>query len=188
MGYSQEVAALNLRDFDTKREDMIQLEKSSSYKLGELAIEAQRLYAHECRIRNAFAKGFREQRPLEKVLSRETRYIATALRADLRSVDRSGLLREWEFKIQADHYVLGQILTYVAHARKELGFRPVRGVIAAFTFSDDLRMAIEVMNLNIELVTVPLWMSSAGRVPHAGARPPKIPSIPQLNKTVQPKK
>jgi len=27
------------------------------------------------------------------------------------------LLREWESKIDTDHYVLGQILTYVAHAR-----------------------------------------------------------------------
>jgi hypothetical protein len=164
---------------------MIALQQSLSYKFGELEAEAQRLYAHECRIRNAFARDFKAQRPTERVLSRETRYIATALRADLRSVEKSGLLREWEFKIQADHYVLGQILTYVAHARQEMRFRPVRGVIAAFSFSDDLRMAIEVMNLNIELVTVPLWMSSAGSVPNTGAKTPKIPSIPQLSKTTQ---
>jgi hypothetical protein len=40
-------------------------------------------------------------------------------------------LREWEFKIDTDHYVLGQILTYVAHARWQMSFRSVRGVIAA---------------------------------------------------------
>jgi RecB family endonuclease NucS len=165
---------------------MILLEKSSSYKFGELTVDAQRIYAHECRIRNAFARDFKVQRPSEKVLSRETRYAATALRADLRSIDTNGLLREWEFKIDADHYVLGQVLTYIAHARRELGFRPVRGVIAAFSFTDDLRMAIEVMNLNIELVTVPLWMSSAGAVPNVGATAPKIPSIPQRSKTTQP--
>lgn len=168
--------------------DMQDSQESSASKLGELAPEAQRLYAHECRIRNAFASNFREQRPLERVLSCETRYTATALRADLRSVDRTGLLREWEFKIQADHYVLGQILTYVAYARQEMRFRPVRGVIASFSFTDDLRMAIEVMNLNIELVTVPQWMSSAGRIPNLGAKAPKIPSIPQLDKAARLKK
>jgi RecB family endonuclease NucS len=165
------------------KRDMVVLEKSSSYKFGELPDDAQRMYAHECRIRNAFARDFKVQRPSEKVLSRETRYAATALRADLRSIDTNGLFREWEFKIDADHYVLGQILTYIAHARREMGFRPVRGVIAAFSFTEDLRMAIEVMNLNIELVTVPLWMSSAGGVPNAGAAAPKIPSIPQRSKT-----
>jgi hypothetical protein len=141
--------------------------------------EASKVYAHECRIRNAFAGDFRTQRPSERVLSRETRYKATALRADLRSVDRSGLIREWEFKIDADHYVLGQILTYVAHARRELNFRPVRGVIAAFTFSEELRMAIEVMNLNIELVLVPPWLRRGGKNPTLGSQPLPIPSIPK---------
>lgn len=161
---------------------MTEFSKSFPCKLGELDFDTQRIYSHECKIRNAFAQDFRNQRPLEKVLSRETRYIATALRADLRSIDQKGLLREWEFKIDADHYVLGQILTYVAHARRQMSFRPVRGVIAAFSFTDDLRMAIEVMNLNIELVTVPLWMSSAGRVPISGGKALKIPSIPRLTK------
>lgn len=142
--------------------------------------EAKRLFAHECRIRNAFAADFSMQRPLERVMSKETRYKVTALRADLRSIDQRGLIREWEFKIDADHYVLGQILTYVAHARKELNFRPVRGVIAAFTFSADLQMAIEVMNLNIELVFIPLWLRNAGKNPALGAKPVSIPSIPAI--------
>lgn len=141
--------------------------------------EADKVFEHECRIRNAFAGDFRTQRPSERVLSRETRYKATGLRADLRSVDRSGLIREWEFKINADHYVLGQILTYVAHARREMNFRPVRGVIAAFTFSEDLRMAIEVMNLNIELVLVPPWLRRGGKNPTLGSQPLRIPSIPK---------
>jgi hypothetical protein len=56
---------------------MLELSKSSSYKFGELAVDAQGIYAHECRIRNAFARDLRNQRPLEKVLSRETRDIVT---------------------------------------------------------------------------------------------------------------
>lgn len=147
--------------------------------LQRLQEEAERLYEHECRIRNAFAADFRTQRPMERVISRETRYKTTALRADLRSVDGTGLIREWEFKIEADHYVLGQILTYVAHARRELNFRPVRGVIAAFTFTNELQMAIEVMNLNIELVTVPPWLRRGGKNPASGKRALSIPLIPK---------
>ena len=142
--------------------------------------DAKKLFAHECRIRNAFASDFSKQRPMERVMSKETRYKTTGLRADLRSIDQSGFIREWEFKIDADHYVLGQILTYVAHARKELNFRPVRGVIAAFTFSEELQMAIEVMNLNIELVFIPLWLRDAGKNPSSGTKSVSIPSIPTI--------
>lgn len=146
--------------------------------LEHLQSTARKLFVHECRIRNAFALHFHTQRPSERVLSRETRYRATALRADLRSIDSTDLIREWEFKINADHSVLGQILTYVAHARKELNFRPVRGVIAAFSFTSDLRMAIEVMNLNIELVTIPQWLRQAGTNPGTERRPATVPFIP----------
>lgn len=59
----------------------------------------------------------------------------------------------------------GQILIYVSHARRELGFRPIRGVIAAFEIPDELRLAVEVMSLNIELVIIPPWMRFAGFVP-----------------------
>lgn len=141
-------------------------------------------FAHECHIRNAYAKNMCSHRPHERVISRETRYAATALRADLRTVDQRGTLREWEFKIAADHIALGQLLTYVAHARVELGFRPVRGVIASFSFTDELQRTIEVMNLNIELVTLPQWMVGGGLAP---VRKPawSVPFIPKLAKNAQ---
>ena len=116
----QEVAVTNLRDLAKDMQDMLAFQKSSPSKLGELSPKAQRLYAHECRIRNAFARDFKEQRPLERVLSCETRYAATALRADLRSVDRTGLLREWEFKIQAliIMSLVRSLHTSLSHARR----------------------------------------------------------------------
>jgi hypothetical protein len=139
------------------------------------------LYAHECRIRNAYASDLKLQRPHEKVLSRETRYTSTAMRADLRTVDSSGLIREWEFKINADHHALGQVLTYMAHARIELKFRPVRGVIASFVFTDELLRTVEVMNLNIELVTLASWMACGGNIPVLPTSSTPLAVIPSLN-------
>jgi hypothetical protein len=98
----------------------------------------------------------------------------------MRTIDGTGLLREWEFKIIADYRTLGQILLYIAHARRERQFeRPIRGVIAAFTIPIELRIAVEVLNLSIEFVTIPQWMRAAGRVPASGScQPIKIPKIP----------
>ena len=122
-------------------------------------------YAHECHVRDAYAHNLRALRPDERLVKREHRYISAGRRIDMRTVDRLGTLREWEFKISADHRTLGQILIYLAHARRELGFRPIRGVIAAFEIPEELRIAVEVMSLNIEFVTIPSWMRSAGFVP-----------------------
>lgn len=137
-------------------------------------------YAHECRIRDLYAQELAKNRPNELVVGKERRYRTARRRVDLRTVDKSGLLREWEFKIRADYRTLGQILLYLAHARREVGFdRPVRGVIAAFVIPDELRLAVEVMNLNLELVTIPTWMRWAGEVPsQANAAVPKVPRIP----------
>lgn len=163
-----------------------QMRRFKKIPLGKDAINGSpSIYAHECRIRDAYAVDIARQRPHERIVTRETRYQSTALRADLRTVDRTNLLREWEFKIKADHHALGQVLTYIAHARHDLQFRPIRGVIAAFSFTDELRRAIEVMNLNIELVTIPAWMGRAGEIPLQTfntqiVAPPIIPSAQLL--------
>jgi hypothetical protein len=139
-------------------------------------------FAHECRVRDAYARSLPVLRPEERMVKRELRYAAAARRIDMRTVDRLGTLREWEFKICADHRALGQILIYVSHARRELGFRPIRGVIAAFEIPEELRLAVEVMSLNIELVTIPRWLSFAGFVPDSGISEP-LPIMPPKGDT-----
>ncbi|OHV78882.1 hypothetical protein LCM4579_24605 [Ensifer sp. LCM 4579] len=137
--------------------------------------------ARELAVRDYFARHLARMRPLEQLAKREQGYVASRLRADMRTVDMQETIREWEFKLHADYSVLGQILTYVALARKELDFRVVRGVVAAFTFSDEVALANEVMNLNIELVTLPEWMRGAGKVTghSTGVSLPRIPQIAQ---------
>lgn len=137
-------------------------------------------FAHESRIRNLYAQRLELERPLERFVKKEVRYRDSAIRADMRTVDSHGLLREWEFKIRADYRALGQILIYVAHARQELGLRPVQGVIAAFSFLPELRRAVDVMNLNIELLTLPIWMRAAGGVP-ADGKPTRLICIPKIS-------
>ena len=122
-------------------------------------------YAHECHVRDAYAHNLPTLRPDERLVKRELRYVSAGRRIDMRTVDRLGTLRDWEFKISADHRTLGQVLIYLSHARRELGFRPIRGVIAAFEIPEELRIAVEVMSLNIEFVTIPSWMRCAGFVP-----------------------
>jgi hypothetical protein len=97
----------------------------------------------------------------------------------MRTVDKTQLLREWEFKIHADYRALGQILTYIALARRERDFaRVVRGVIAAFDFQPEVRLAIEVLNLGIELVILPPWMAAAGGIPSSERADQTAPAIP----------
>lgn len=59
------------------------------------------LYAHECRVRDVFAECLSQLRPDERLVKTELRYSTAARRIDMRTVDRAGTLREWEFKIQA---------------------------------------------------------------------------------------
>ena len=104
----------------------------------------------------------------------------------MRTIDDAGLLREWEFKIRADYRTLGQILLYVALARRERQFeRPIRGVIAAFTIPDELRIAAEVLNLSVEFVTIPPWMCAAGEIPsHQFGQRTHIPKIPSIGEQI----
>jgi hypothetical protein len=134
---------------------------------------------HECQIRDFYAASIRTVRPGEYVLRRERPCYGTHLRSDLRTVDESNLLREWEFKSFATHKALGQILIYVHRTICEYPGRQVRGVIAAFDFQPELRSAVYGLNLNVELVIIPRWMRGAGDVPSVSYK--KIVYIP--NKT-----
>jgi hypothetical protein len=137
--------------------------------------------APEIRVRDYFAAHLGRMRPSERLVATEQRYRETGLRADMRSVDEQDCLREWEFKIHADYRAIGQILTYVGCARRELRFRPVRAVIAAFSFSPDVPITNETMNLSIELVTIPDWMRAAGGVPTRAAAAHPFSPLPQLS-------
>ena len=137
-----------------------------------------RIYcAHECQVRDVYCRSLPNLRPDKRLVKTELRYATAARRVDMRTVDRFGTFREWEFKIRADQRTLGQLLIYLAHARRELAFRPIRGVIAAFEIPEELRLGVEVMSLSIEFVTIPAWMSGAGFVPattNCDMKPTKI--------------
>ncbi len=123
-------------------------------------------FEHETRIRNYFSQNVTRLRPGERVLDTEHSYPGNRLRVDMRTIDVYNCIREWEFKISAEYSALGQILTYVALARQRYQFhRTVRGVIAAFTFMPEIVTCVEVMNLGIELVTIPSSMKYAGNIP-----------------------
>ncbi|MDM1328907.1 hypothetical protein [Acinetobacter indicus] len=119
-------------------------------------------YEHECAIRNYYAKNLEFFRENKKLIGKELRYSSTYLRSDMRTIDTSNYLREWEFKIFADYKALGQILQYLALSRSETDL-PVRGVIAAFDFSKELIFTNERLNLNLELVHLPEWIRNAGK-------------------------
>ena len=151
-----------------------------SIETGRAAASAARArQAREILVRDQYAIRLAQLRPAERLVSCEQGYVASRLRADMRTVDTGDVLREWEFKLYAGHRALGQIVTYLALARSELKLRPVRGVIAAFEFSSELVLANEMMNLNLELVTIPEWMRPVGGLP---SRTPPVPivSIPTL--------
>lgn len=138
-------------------------------------------FAHECRIRDLYARHFSELRLNECVIKTEHRCGKTKTRADLLTVDKDNVLREWEFKIKASYKALGQILTYTAITREEKSFeRTVRGVIAAFEFQPEIKRTIEVLNLGIELVKIPDWMAKAGEIPITNSRSFEVISIPKI--------
>ena len=73
-----------------------------------------------------------------------------------------------------------RVLTYLAQAKLELGFeRTVVGVIAAFVFPREIRLAVNVNNLGIELVEIPPRLCAAGFVPTGPSGCPVIPVIPR---------
>jgi hypothetical protein len=135
-------------------------------------------YAHECRIRDAYAASLAHERPHEHLLSLEHTYGDAAIRSirgDMKTVDPNNVLHIWEFKIEAGYSGLGQILAYVAMARKAVGFeKRVRGVLAAFAFQPEITEAIELLNLGIEAVEIPPKYRQAGGILPSGmlvARP-----------------
>lgn len=135
-------------------------------------------YEREGRIRDYYAAELEQHRPGELLVARENSYAGTAVRADMRTIDRGNVIRLWEFKLRAGHEALGQILIYVAMARRAEGYdQPIRGVIAAFEFMPELVDAVERMNLGLELVRLPPVLRLAGRIP-AGPAVATIPVIP----------
>ncbi len=143
--------------------------------------DPMKIFKHECRVRDEYARSLANYRNNEILARTEQRYVGTLLRADMRTVDTFDVIREWEFKINADYRALGQILQYVALARRAELFRPIRGVIAAFEFTPELRLANEVMNLNLELVLLPSWLRTSGYLnEEVGVTLPRIPFVPAL--------
>ncbi|MFC8412333.1 hypothetical protein [Streptomyces coelicoflavus] len=139
------------------------------------------LHERECRVRDYYASELAQHRPGELLIARENSYDGTAVRGDMRTVDRSNVTRLWEFKISASYEALGQILVYVAMARRaeEAAGNDclIRGVIAAFNFQPELRYTVERMNLSIELVALPPALAHAGGIP-TFAEPTLLPVIP----------
>lgn len=136
------------------------------------------LYERESRVRDYYAAELGQHRPGELLIARENSYAGTAVRADMRTIDRRNIIRLWEFKIRASYTALGQILVYVAMARRAEGHdRPIRGVIAAFEFQPEIVDTVERMNLGIELVSLPPVLALAGGIP-TGPAATTIPSIP----------
>jgi hypothetical protein len=135
-------------------------------------------FARETQIRDLYARRLQDFRPHERLIKTETSFADTRVRADMRTVDKDNLLRIWEFEIHASYEGLGQALTYLALARKELDFaQRVCGVLAAFTIQQEILTAIEVLNLGIEPVIVPKHLAQAGGIP-LDATPVTLPDIP----------
>ncbi|WP_031512564.1 hypothetical protein [Streptomyces sp. NRRL F-5123] len=139
------------------------------------------LHERECRVRDYYASELAQHRPGELLIARENSYDGTAVRADMRTIDRSNVTRLWEFKISASYEALGQILVYMAMARRAEETAGseclIRGVIAAFDFQPELTYTVERLNLSIELVPLPLVLAHAGGIP-AFVEPISIPVIP----------
>ena len=135
-------------------------------------------FEHECRIRNEYSERLSEFRPDEKLLKTEQKFEDSNVRADMWTVDRYQVRRVWEFKIEVRYEALGQILVYLALARKQHGFdSTIRGVLAGFSIQPEVAQAIEILNLGIELVEIPPKLSQAGGIPFPAA-PAVAPSIP----------
>lgn len=139
-------------------------------------------HERECRVRDYYASELAQHRPGELLIARENSYDGTAVRADMRTIDRSNVTRLWEFKISASYKALGQILVYMAMARRaeEAAGRTclIRGVIAAFNFQPEIAYAVERLNLSIELVTLSPVLAHAGGIP-TFAEPASLPAIPR---------
>ena len=144
---------------------------------------------HECRVRDLYAARLQDERPNERLLDTEHSYPGTAIRSDMRTLDRANDVRVWEFEIVCSYTGLGQVLTYLAVARRAEGFeRRVRGVLAAFEFQPEILLAVEALNLGLEIVHIPAKYRLAGGVPARAAPPPApvIPSSPRKTRSKHP--
>ncbi|MFD6475185.1 hypothetical protein ACFWEH_16985 [Streptomyces anulatus] len=135
-------------------------------------------FAHECAIRDSYARRLADFRPQERLIRTELTFPEVGLRADMKTVDTHNVLRVWEFKIQADYNGLGQALTYLAMERKSSPGRQVRAVLAAFKFADSIVEANEILNLGIEMIKLPPMLRRAGIVPSQIVDTDNIPFIP----------
>ena len=134
--------------------------------------------AHECRIRDAYAARLADFRPGERLLATEHSYVGSRIRGDMRTIDPENVVRVWEFEVVCGYTGLGQVLTYLATARRSTDFsQPTRGVLAAFEFQPEVLTAIDVLNLGIEVVHLPETLRRAGEVLPAPA-PVVAPAIP----------
>jgi RecB family endonuclease NucS len=122
-------------------------------------------YARETAMRDCYAKELATYRPNEHEVSREALPGSASKRADLFTIDKSNIFRVWEFKIRADSNAIGQLLVYLALCRRHYPTDTIRPVLAAAEFHDDVRYAIEALNLNIEVVDLPPSVLGAGKVP-----------------------
>jgi hypothetical protein len=132
--------------------------------MGPAACQSE--FERETRVRDLFARRLRDFRPREHLIDVESSFKDSRRRADLRTVDPDNVVRVYEVELVAGYTGLGQALVYTAMAREELGFdRDVRGVLAADRFDPEVVRAIRVMNLGIEVVTLPPLLARAGGIP-----------------------
>jgi len=138
--------------------------------------------ARECAIRDYYASNLTALRGgQENLVGTEIVHNQSQLRADMRTVDASEVIREWEFKIIADYSALGQILVYTAALKMQYGFqRDIRGVIAALQIPAEISQAVRVGALNIELVLIPSWIYNAGAPTKKHVEGPHRFAIPTL--------
>lgn len=142
--------------------------------------EDLRQFEHECRVRDLYAERLAELRPQERLLATEHSYAGSKIRGDMRTIDADNVVRIWEFEIYCGYTGLGQVLTYVATARRATNFeKSTRGVLAAFGFQPEVIVAIEVLNLGVEVVQIPETLRLAGALlpTSASVTPPLIPVV-----------
>jgi len=122
-------------------------------------------FERECAIRDAYAKNLNDiWGGEEKLIGTEIVHLSEGVRADMRTVNKREVITEWEFKLVADYSAIGQILVYMALLKEFYGFkRSVRGIIAAITIPEKIRLAVKINALEVDLVEIPTWLYNAGK-------------------------
>jgi hypothetical protein len=133
-------------------------------------------FARETRIRDLIAYRLGEFRQGEYLVGTEVGFPISRKRADLKTIGPGNVLRLYEFKLEADTSAIGQLLGYIALERLVSDFsRDICGVLAAFRFEDEVITTIRVMNLSIEIFTLPLHLARAGDLPAFTVQTPALP-------------